>query len=184
MSSAPESAAPPASDHNRWFVEHVRAHEAPLKAYLRGVFPAVRDVDDVVQESYLRICRARAAHPIASARAFLFRVARNVALDIIRRVRRSPIDSVEDLAAVRVFEEGPDAAAAAERREKAWLLGEALASLPERNREIIMLRKFKEIPQKEVAAHFGLSEEAVEHHVARGLKRCEAYLRKRGIRGI
>lgn len=42
-----------------WFTEHVHPHDAQLKAYLRGAFPAVRDVEDVVQESYLRVWRVR-----------------------------------------------------------------------------------------------------------------------------
>src|SRR5580693_2470646 len=56
----------------RWFTEEVHPHEPSLRAYLNGSFPTVRDLDDVVQESYLRIWQARAAYPIGSARAFLF----------------------------------------------------------------------------------------------------------------
>lgn len=175
---------PPVADQARWFAKEVHPHDGQLKAYLRSSFPSVRDVDDVVQESYLRIWKARAAHPIAFGKPFLFRIARNLALDVVRRIKGSPIDSVADLTALTVVEDKPDAAAVAELHEKARLLGEALASLPDRYREIIVLRKFKDVSQKEVAARFGLSEEAVEHHVSRGLKRCEAYLRKCGIRNI
>jgi hypothetical protein len=54
----------PAPIPARWFAEEVQPHEASLRAYMRGAFPMVRDVDDVVQESYLRVWRARAAQPI------------------------------------------------------------------------------------------------------------------------
>lgn len=64
----------------QWFANEVHAHASQLKAYLRGAFPSVRDVDDVVQESYLRIWKARAIHPIESAKTFLFTIARRVAL--------------------------------------------------------------------------------------------------------
>src|SRR5438876_12279709 len=60
---------------SRWFAAEVHAHERSLRAYLRGAFPSVRDVDDVVQESYVRVWKARLAHPIQSARSFLFQVA-------------------------------------------------------------------------------------------------------------
>lgn len=182
VSSTPDTVTPSASaEHHRWFVEEVKPHGSHLKAYLRGLFPTVRDVDDVVQESYLRIWKTRPGR-IACARAFLFRIGRNVALDLVRRVQGSPIDTVADLSALDAIEGSLDGAAAAELREKAELLGEALASLPETCRAIVVLRKFKDVPQREVAEHLGLSEKAVEHHVARGLKRCEAYLRKRGVR--
>jgi RNA polymerase sigma-70 factor (ECF subfamily) len=76
----------------RWFADEVHRHELALKAYLRGSFPSVRDIDDVVQESYLRVWRARLAHPIHSTKSFLFQVARHLALDLVRRDRVSPID--------------------------------------------------------------------------------------------
>jgi hypothetical protein len=74
---------PPASsesttgvDDTRWFSEEVHAHDSQLKAYLHGRFPSVRcEVDDVVQESYLRVWRIRASQPIHSAKAFLFSIA-------------------------------------------------------------------------------------------------------------
>lgn len=162
-------------------MEEVQPHGSQLKAYLRGSFPTVRDVDDVVQESYLRIWKARRGR-IACAKAFLFRIGRNVALDLVRRVQGSPIDAVADMSALDAIEGGGDGAVVAELREKARLLGEALASLPDPCRTIVVLRKFKDVPQREVTERFGLSEKAVEHHVARGLKRCEAYLSKRGVR--
>jgi RNA polymerase sigma-70 factor (ECF subfamily) len=65
-----------------------------LKAWIAGQFPAVKaDVEDVVQESYLRIWKVRLHRPIASAKAFLFTIARHLALDQIRRGKISPITS-------------------------------------------------------------------------------------------
>jgi len=169
------------TEHTRWFSEEVRPHERSLRSYLRGAFPAVRDVDDVVQESYLRIWKARMAHPIDSSRAFLFTVARHLALDWVRRERVAPIEAVGDLAALSVVQEGPGVAEAASLHEKIELLAEAVARLPARCREIVILRKLQGVPQREVAARLGLSEKTVEVQVARGVRRCEDYLRKRGV---
>ena len=69
----------------RWFAEEVHPHESHLRSYLRGRIPADRDVDDVVQDSYLRVWRARAARPIHSATAFHFTIARHLALDALQR---------------------------------------------------------------------------------------------------
>src|SRR3954471_24912441 len=81
---------PPNTDQARWFANEVHAHDGQLRAYLRGTYPAVRDVDDVVQESYLRTWKARLAHPIASTKSFLFQVARNLAVDVVRRKQSAP----------------------------------------------------------------------------------------------
>jgi len=88
----------------------VLPHNAQLKAYLHGAFPSVRDVDDVVQESFVRVWIARTAPPIRCARGFLFRVAQRLALDQVRRNRISPVVAVGDLAALSVVEDGPNAA--------------------------------------------------------------------------
>lgn len=50
VSSPPNASAPPSS---AWFTDEVQPHDVSLKAYLRGSFLTVRDVDDIVQESYL-----------------------------------------------------------------------------------------------------------------------------------
>lgn len=157
------------------------AHEPALKSYLRGSFPTVRDVDDVVQESFLRCWRMRAAQPIRSVRALLFRVARHVAIDVLRRRNASPIDAVADLAAVGAAARGQNGFEAAALHDEVALLAEALEALAPRCREIVILRKFQQLSQKEVAARLGISEETVQEQVYRGLRRCEAFLQRRGV---
>jgi RNA polymerase sigma factor (sigma-70 family) len=178
-SNPASSASSPEVAH--WFATEVQPHDGALRAYVRGSFPAEPDVDDVVQESYLRLWRARAGQPIHSVRAFLFTVARHVALNRLARRRTSPVFGVGDLAALPVLDREADAAEVAARNETFRLLLEALADLPPRCREITVLRKLKGLPQREVAAQLGLSERTVEEQVARGVRRCEAYLRKRGV---
>jgi RNA polymerase sigma-70 factor (ECF subfamily) len=170
-----------AVDHAQWFADEVQPHGSSLQAYLRGAFPAVRDPEDVVQESFLRLWKLGAVQPIRSAKAFLFKVARNLALDTVRRARISPITAVPDLAALPVMEETADVTKAACAREEIALLAEALDALPPRCREIILLRKFQNLPQKEVAARLGISELTVQEQVYRGVRRLEKILVKRGV---
>jgi RNA polymerase sigma-70 factor (ECF subfamily) len=174
---------PPNTEQARWFADEVHAHDGQLRAYLRGTYPSVRDVDDVMQESYLRTWKARLAHPIASTKSFLFQVARNLAIDVVRKKQAGPVEFPVDLDALPVLEEA-DAAAALSRQEKIDLLIAALATLPDRTREIVFFRKFQQMPQKQVAARFGISERTVESQLAKGMKRCADYLRKRGVNGF
>ncbi|MEO7799465.1 MAG: RNA polymerase sigma factor, partial [Opitutaceae bacterium] len=74
-----------APSHNRWFAEEVQPHERSLRSYLGNLFPSVFDIDDLVQEAYVRLIRARSTGRISYAKAFLFTTARNVALDLLRR---------------------------------------------------------------------------------------------------
>jgi RNA polymerase sigma-70 factor (ECF subfamily) len=169
------------TDGDRWFTEEVQPHTLKLKSYLRGSFPQVRDVDDVVQESYLRVWRAHARHPIQSAKAFLFQVARRLAIDALRHARISPVETGRDSDMLSVLANDPDAANTATLQERKRHLVEAVASLPNRYREIVILRKFEELPQKVVAEQLGLSERTVENLLGRALKKVEAKLRSRGV---
>ncbi len=171
----------PQSKEARWFSEEVVPHEPSLRAYLRASFPSVRDVDDVVQTSFLRLWRQRAAEPIHSARAFLFTVARRLAIDALRHHRRSPVHAVDDLSRLPVMAEGPSGHAAASRAERVQLLADAIDALPARCREVLILRKLKFLPQREVAARLGISENGVEVQLTRALARCRAHLQKRGV---
>lgn len=134
-----------------------------------------------MQESYLRLWKLRAVQPIRSAKAFLFTVARNIALDSVRRMRGSPIFAVPDLAEVNVVDEQTDVSKAASTSEEIALLAQALQALPPRCREIIILRKFQNLSQKEVAARLRISEVTVQEQVYRGLRRLEKMLLKRGM---
>jgi len=176
-------------ENSRWFADEVHTHDAQLKAYLRGSFPSIRDVDDVVQESYLRVWRRQLKCPItevtgtvkASVRGFLFRVAKRLAIDLLRRERASPFDPGADFSLLVMTEDLPDAAEVACTRQEIELLLEAIETLPRRCREILVLRKLQGLPQKEIAARLGLSEETVQVQARRGLRRCDAYLRRRGV---
>lgn len=172
------------AEQSRWFTEQVHPHDGQLKSYLRGSFPSVRDVDDVVQESYLRIWKARLTRPIHSSKSFLFQIARHLAIDVVRTRQMAPTESLVDFEALPVLEDRPDAAAVLSRKERINLLSDALASLPERAREIVFMRKFQAIPQKDAAAKLGISERTVEAQLAKGMRLCEDYLRKRGIQGF
>ena len=65
----------------RWFAEEVQPHQGELHAFLHTRFPALTETDDLVQESYARLIRAREAGRISYVKAFLFTTARNLAID-------------------------------------------------------------------------------------------------------
>lgn len=175
---------PVSSTHARWFTEQVQPHEASLRSYLRGAFPAVRDVDDVVQDSLLRIWKVGAHQRIRSVRAFLFTVARRLALDHVRRERISPIDALGHLGALSVVEEREGVVETVGRQESIQLLAAAIATLPTRCRDVFIAYKIEGLPRKEAAARLGLSEKTVEAHTARAMRHCEAFFRRHGSEGF
>lgn len=177
------------ANQTRWFNDEVHAHDASLKNYLRQSFPAVRDVDDLVQESYLRVWKRQMIRPItqvtgsvrASVKSFLFQVARRIALDTLRHERVSPIDPAADLATSAGVGEGASVRDAVCTQQEFTLLLEAIDTLPARCREVVMLRKLNGLSCAETAERLGISEETVHVQLRRGLLRVQDFLRERGV---
>ncbi len=190
LPSASTSEVPSMSrEPTEWFSSEVHVHDASLKGYLRRSFPSIRDVDDLVQESYLRIWRRQLARPIeqvsgsvqASVRGFLFQIARRLALDTIRHERVSPIDRVSDFAASSVIDEKRDLHETVCTNQEFELLLAAIDTLPARCREVVVLRKLQGLPPPETARRLAISEETVHVHLRRGLLRIQAFLLARGV---
>ena len=186
MSSPPPNDAPAlaTAENTRWFTEKIQPHEGSLRSFLRGAYPTIGDVDDAVQESYLRMLRARPAQPIRSVKAFLFTVARRLALDMLRHKRSSPIDFVGRLDAVHVIDDTADVARDVSRRERIALFADAIADLPARCRDVFIFHKIKGHSRRETAARFGIAEKTVEVQTANAMRRCGQYLRRKGVRGL
>jgi len=170
----------PPSEQSRWFAEEVQPHEPALRSYLRATFPTLPDIDDLVQESYARLIRAKQAGRINYARAFLFTTARNAALDIFRRRQVVAIDAIGDLSDLPVLVETPDAAEMVSKQQELELLAEAVRGLPERCRQVLTLRLLYGLPQKEIAAQLTISEHTVKAQLAKGMRRCAAFFEQRG----
>ncbi|HRI81733.1 MAG TPA: RNA polymerase sigma factor [Opitutaceae bacterium] len=172
---------PALSPSSRWLTDEVLPHEGALRAYLRGQFPTLRDIDDIVQESYLRLLETKRHHEIVSPRAYLFTTARNAALAQLRRPRIFSDEPVTELTGPGIVEKGPDTAETLNLKLEIALLMEAIDTLPARCREIFILRKLEGLPQKQIAARLGLSEQTVQVQLGRGIAKCAAYFRERGI---
>jgi RNA polymerase sigma-70 factor (ECF subfamily) len=170
------------SEQSRWFAEQVQPHEPELRAYLRHRFPDTGEVDDLVQESYLRLLRLPHPGRIESAKAYLFATARNLALAICRRPRIFSTMPVTDFVASRIMEESANVVEQVSTQQEIALLLDAIDALPRRCREIFILRKLRGLPQKEIAAQLRLSEQTVQVQVARGAKKCAQFFRARGVR--
>jgi RNA polymerase sigma factor (sigma-70 family) len=172
---------PPHTDHARWFSEEVQPHEPALRAYLRGRFPSLHDVDDLVQESYARILRAREIGTAKLSRAYLFVTARNLALDAVRHANVVPMESLAEVDESSVVEVRPDAAEIASCDQELEILAEAIATLPKRCREIFVLRRFRELSHREIALRLGIAENTVNAQLVIAMLRCRDYLRQRGV---
>lgn len=172
---------PPHPEQASWFAAEVQPHESSLRSYLRSVFPSLPDIDDLVQESYARLIRARETGRVGYVKAFLFTTARNVALDLFRRRKVVSIDGVANLEVFDVAEDRPDAAEAINKQQELELLAAAVRDLPERCRQVLTLRLLYGMAHKQIAAELSISEHTVKAQLAKGMRRCADYFAERGV---
>ena len=165
-------------DESEWFASQVYSHEQLLRSWLVRSFPSLGDVDDIIQESYLRVLAAGREQAIASPKAFLFATARNLALDHLRHRGVERIDALAEVDSISVSDRQPSIPESVALNQELDLLKQAIQSLPDRCRQVITLRKIYGLSQKQIAAKLGISEHTVEAQGTIGLRKLAAYFGK------
>ncbi|MGY2293056.1 RNA polymerase sigma factor [Pseudomonas sp. SDO528_S397] len=134
------------------------------------------EAKDVAQESFLRIWRQAGRWRSGEARfdTWLHRVVLNLCHDRLRRRKERPLNDDEALGEVVDSTPAPDEQLeSAERSER---MAQALASLPERQREAIVLQYYQELSNIEAAALMNISVEALESLLSRARRSLRSYL--------
>ncbi|MBF0862940.1 RNA polymerase sigma factor [Gluconobacter kanchanaburiensis] len=150
-----------------WLSRHIIPHEGALRGWL-AQFRDI-DVDDVVQECYAMLLDIETDR-IRTPRAYLFRMARNVVLQSYRRARIISITALADFDTLSIMDDAPSPHDVIEARQELENLHQMVTQLPERCRQVLLLRRLEGLSQKQVSERLGISENIVEKQVARGLR--------------
>lgn len=146
----------------------VEAYSRPLARYFARRVSARADVPDLVQDVFLRLSRMADPAAIQKPDSFVFATASNVLKDRARRaaVRPEPTESLDGLE-LEGSDFPPDRVL--EGRMAVRRLEQALEELPERTRDVFVLRVLEGWKMADIAHALGVSIRAVEKHQARAL---------------
>ncbi len=162
------SAVPKTALRNR-LDDVARRYYAPLLSFFRKRTRNPAEVEDLVQQVFLRLAKHPDIGDIANPDAYIFQTASNTLKDHLRRdlVRGrfdSPEESVDD---EQRSEFCPERVLIG--REDVRSMVAALRALPERTRDVFVMRCFEGLKHAEIAQLMGVSVRAVEKHAARAL---------------
>lgn len=146
-----------------------------------------QDIEDIVQETYVRIYQAAQREHIHHPKSFMLRTARNLALNHI-----GSADAMSHLASTELeidadgeMQAGQSAISepletVAQAEEEFLMFCRAVRELPLQCRRVFVLKKVYGLSQQEIAGHLGISEATVEKHIAKGIVACTAYMKNIG----
>lgn len=149
-----------------------REHNRALIAFLHCKLGNAADAQELAQEAYARVLTLERPQQIESLRAYLFRIAANLAVDRLRKRNvRAAEDDVPDVD--RHVEPAPERYAAA--GEEYRRLRVALRELPAKSALAFVLHMVEGREFEAIARSMKLSERMVRYHVTRALEHCRAH---------
>ncbi|MDB9951893.1 RNA polymerase sigma factor [Porticoccaceae bacterium] len=155
-----------------------KTHVEALRRFISR-FVGKHDVEDVVQEAFLRAYNAESGKPIEQPKSYLFRIAKHVALNQLRQRSRKPTDYLEDFDSPDVLVNEWTLEDEIMAQQKLGFHCAAVAALPPKCRKVYLLRKVYGMSYKDIAATLQISDSTVEAHISKGYARCDQYIAKR-----
>jgi RNA polymerase sigma-70 factor (ECF subfamily) len=159
------------------FAELVELFHHRLLTVLQHLVGSAEEAEDLAQEAFLRVYRGRKRyHPRAKFSTWLFTIANNLALNVLRSRQRKPVVRLD------LRDSGPLGPRPAEQmvqdrsvgphqrvqqQELAAVIRQALDTLNERQRVAVVLNKFEDMNYAEIADVMGLTTKAVKSLLSR-----------------
>jgi RNA polymerase sigma-70 factor (ECF subfamily) len=167
----------------------VAHYQSPLLRYVGRMLGSVdHEAEDIVQETFVRLHRQVVGHGAASVKnltAWLFRVANNLTIDMLRRRsrrKRVPETNVEPgvLSQEQAADE-LDALGEVLRQEARQVALRELAQLDDQQRQVILLKVIQGMTLRQVAGVIGISVSLVNYRLNQGLTELAQRLKKAGV---
>lgn len=152
------------------FISEVRACQGRLRRFLTSLCGDSALADDLAQEALVR-AYVSSDRFIGNFKAWVFRIAYNCFIDNLRRVP-APAASLDSPEALHVAD--GTASDASFRHEE---LRRALTKIPEKERTVIVLHYFEDLPVKDIASIMQIPAGTVKYHLSVGRDHLKQHIR-------
>lgn len=167
---------PDKSRQNKLLAVYTSCRDALTRSILK-MSVKQEDVDDILQETYLRVLCAGERKQINSPQDYLFVVSRHLVIERLSSRSREITMEIND--ALSGFDDCPTDRTL-HYKKKFEIFNNILRSLPDNKRHAILLRKFYGLSYSEIAGKMGVSISSVEKYIASGMKECRRKLSDQG----
>lgn len=157
----------------------VEAYYEDLRRFVRRRTGSASLADDVVQDTWIRARTSAAAMP-QNPRAYVFRIAGNLAVDHLRRHGTRSDGAADSSLAEQVASDAPSPEMAVSARQELAILEAAVQELPEKRRIVFILYRGHGLTMRQIADRLGISEKTVEKQIGRAMVHCRLRLREAG----
>jgi len=164
-----------------WIEAALDRYEGPLVRYALRLTGDLEAARDIVQDAFLRLCRADPSQVSGGVGPWLFTVCRNRALDSLRK--EGHMQTVSDSALESRVGTTPTPEAVAERHDAASRALAALQALPANQREVVRLKFQAGLSYKEISEVTGLSVSNVGYLIHTAIGRLRASLADEPLAG-
>jgi RNA polymerase sigma-70 factor (ECF subfamily) len=144
-------------------------HQIYLKKFISRYFSNKEDVEDVVQETYLRAYVAEQKIEISKHKSFLFSTAKNIALTKLTKKSKQITDFLEEYSKRDDLQDDPSPAELVDAKQQLAIYCAAVETLSGKCREAFLLRKVHGMTHKEIAVQMSLSLSSVEKYLHRAM---------------
>ncbi len=153
--------------NGHWVGTALSRYEGQLTRYAQRITGDLDRARDVVQETFLRLCREQPAELDGHLAEWLFTVCRNTAIDVRRRESR--MTTLAEKQVSETPDRAPEPSDLAEHRENANRVLIMLDTLPENQREVIRLKFQEGLSYREIASVTKLTVSNVGFLIHRGV---------------
>lgn len=166
---------------NSWYHSELKQHEAELRRFVAAKAVHESDVEDIVQESFIRLIRIKSTADIRAPRGLLFALAKNIMCDLLRKKYRNRTDFLPDLDAFNDYSDDNSHHDKISSSDEQLLLQEAIRSLPKKCKVIFVLHYIDRLSHKQISERLGVSSHTVHSQLKIGMRKCREFFESRGL---
>lgn len=156
----------------------IEQHRDELLGFLLNRVHCPETAADILQDAFFRLTQFESESRINNPRAFLYKVAGNLAIDHLRKSNREQARYADEEELLDHADASPSMERQLYSQQQLVHLKEAISELPPRCREVFILHKFKHYTYSQIMRELGIVENTVLKHIVKAMEHCRRRMRE------